>query len=106
MAFKSGTIAILGQPNVGKSTLLNKLIGEALAIITPKPQTTRNRIISILNRPTSQIVFIDTPGYHSVPRPLNRFMINEIEQTIQDCSLFCFLIEPFSKNTDHDDELM
>ena len=81
--FRSGCVAILGQPNVGKSTLLNKIIGEPLAIVTSKPQTTRNRITGILNRPNAQIVFVDTPGYHSLPRLLNQFMLGEIEKTIE-----------------------
>lgn len=106
MIFKSGYVAILGQPNVGKSTLLNRIIGEPVAIVTPKPQTTRQRIIGILNRPESQIVFIDTPGYHSLPKLLNQFMLNEIEQTIQDCDLFCCLCDPDSDFPEQDDELM
>ena len=82
MNFKAGYVAIVGQPNVGKSTLLNKIIGEPVAIVTPKPQTTRNRIIGILNRPDAQLVFIDTPGYHSIPRPLHQFMLNEIQKLV------------------------
>lgn len=103
---KSGYVAILGQPNVGKSTLLNQIIGEPVAIVTPKPQTTRNRIIGILNRPGAQIVFIDTPGYHSVPKLLNRFMLNEIEQTIESSDLFCFLLDPDPPYPELDEELM
>lgn len=106
MTFKSGYIAILGQPNVGKSTLLNKMIGEPVAIVTPKPQTTRNRIVGILNRPEVQMIFIDTPGYHSIPRPLNQFMLNEIEKTIQEADQFCFLLEAKSEYPELDDELM
>lgn len=106
MTFKSGYIAILGQPNVGKSTLLNKMIGEPVAIVTPKPQTTRNRIVGILNRPDVQMIFIDTPGYHSIPRPLNQFMLNEIERTIQEANQFCFLLEAKSEYPELDDELM
>ena len=104
--FHSGTIAILGQPNVGKSTLLNKLIGEPVAIVTPKAQTTRNRIVGILNRPDAQMIFIDTPGYHSVPKLLNQFMMNEIEKTLTYSDLFCFLVDPTSQNPERDDELM
>lgn len=106
MAFRSGYVAIIGQPNVGKSTLLNKIIGEPVAIVTPKPQTTRNRIIGILNRPEAQMVFIDTPGYHSIPRPLHQFMLNEIEKTIDESDLFCFLIDPESDEPHLDDELL
>lgn len=106
MNFKAGYVAIVGQPNVGKSTLLNKIIGEPVAIVTPKPQTTRNRIIGILNRPDAQLVFIDTPGYHSIPRPLHQFMLNEIEKTIDESDLFCFLIDPESDQPHLDDDLL
>lgn len=106
MSFHSGYIAILGQPNVGKSTLLNKLVGEPVAIVTPKAQTTRNRIVGILNRPDAQLVFVDTPGYHSVPKLLNQFMLNEIEQAISHCNLFCFLVDGETQNQGRDDELM
>lgn len=106
MTFKSGYIAILGQPNVGKSTLLNRIIGEPVAIVTPKPQTTRNRIIGILNRPNMQAIFVDTPGYHSIPRPMHNFMLQEIEKTIDESDLFCFLVDSESETPELDDELM
>lgn len=106
MAFKSGYIAILGQPNVGKSTLLNRVIGQPVAIVTAKPQTTRNRIVGILNQPEAQMIFVDTPGYHSVPRPLHQFMLQQIEQTIHDSDIFCFLIDPQARDSDLDDELL
>ena len=63
-AFKSGFVSIVGRPNVGKSTLINALIGEKVAIISPKPQTTRNQIFGILNKPDHQVVILDTPGIH------------------------------------------
>lgn len=106
MAFKSGYVAILGQPNVGKSTLLNRLIGQPLAIVTPKPQTTRNRIVGILTRPASQMIFVDTPGYHSIPQPLHQYMLNQIEQTLHESDIFCFLVDPRAQDPDRDDELM
>jgi len=77
MSTVAGTIAILGRPNVGKSTLLNRMVGEKLAIVTPKPQTTRNRITGVLNDPRGQIVFVDTPGVHGATKELNRFMVGE-----------------------------
>jgi GTPase len=79
----AGTVAILGRPNVGKSTLLNALVGEKLAIVTPKPQTTRNRIVGVWNGPAGQIVFVDTPGVHGNRKALNRFMVQEALGTIE-----------------------
>jgi GTP-binding protein Era len=79
----AGTVAILGRPNVGKSTLLNALVGEKLAIVTPKPQTTRNRIVGVWNGPAGQIVFVDTPGVHGSKKALNRFMVQEALGTIE-----------------------
>src|SRR5881227_2198065 len=73
----AGTVAILGRPNVGKSTLLNRIVGEKLAIVTPKPQTTRNRITGVYNHERGQIVFVDTPGVHGARKGLNRFMVEE-----------------------------
>ena len=69
--FKSGFVAIVGAPNVGKSTLLNQMLGEKISITSKKPQTTRNRILGVVHRPSSQLVFIDTPGIHKAKRPLN-----------------------------------
>ena len=83
MTTVAGTVAILGRPNVGKSTLLNALVGEKLAIVTPKPQTTRNRIVGVANGPWGQIVFVDTPGVHGSRKALNRFMVQEALGTIE-----------------------
>jgi GTPase len=69
--FRSGFVAIVGAPNVGKSTLLNQMMGEKISITSKKPQTTRNRILGVVHRPTSQFIFIDTPGIHKAKRPLN-----------------------------------
>jgi GTP-binding protein Era len=73
----AGTVAILGRPNVGKSTLLNRIVGEKLAIVTPKPQTTRDRIVGVWNGDTGQIVFVDTPGVHGARKGLNRYMVDQ-----------------------------
>src|SRR6476469_2395776 len=80
----AGTVAILGRPNVGKSTLLNRIVGEKLAIVTPKPQTTRNRITGVYNGDRGQIVFVDTPGVHGARKGLNRFMVDEAMGVIPD----------------------
>ena len=82
--FRSGYIAIVGRPNVGKSTLLNQLLGEKVAIVTPKPQTTRNRITGIRTNARSQVVFIDTPGIHQAHSLMNRRMVEVALQTLHE----------------------
>ena len=89
----AGTVAILGRPNVGKSTLLNRIVGEKLAIVTPKPQTTRNRILGVYNGERGQIVFVDTPGVHGAKKELNRFMVSEALGIIPDVNAALLLIE-------------
>jgi len=89
----AGTIAILGRPNVGKSTLLNRIVGEKLAIVTPKPQTTRNRITGVYNGDRGQIVFVDTPGVHGAKKGLNRFMVGEAMGVIQDIDAALVVID-------------
>ena len=91
--FKSGFVSLIGRPNAGKSTLLNLLLGEKIAIISPKPQTTRNRILGIKNLPTGQIVFLDTPGVHSPRTRLNQAMVKVALATLQEVDVVCFLIE-------------
>jgi GTP-binding protein Era len=102
MVFRSGYVAIVGQPNVGKSTLLNSLIGEPLAVVTSKPQTTRHRITGILNTKESQIIFLDTPGFHQSQKPLNQVMMKVIDQAIDDADVICLMIEPDSPDPDLD----
>jgi GTPase len=92
--FRSGYVAILGVPNVGKSTLLNQLLGEKLSIVTPKPQTTRHRILGILHRPHSQILFLDTPGVHDPKKLLNERMVEAALSTLQDADVICHMIFP------------
>ncbi len=94
MAFRSGYVALIGKPNVGKSTLLNAILGERLAIVTPKPQTTRHRITGILNEGESQIIFLDTPGYHDSTKPLNQAMLEVVNAVIDDADVVCLMIEP------------
>jgi len=89
----AGTVAILGRPNVGKSTLLNKLVGEKLAIVSPKPQTTRNRILGVWNGAGGQIVFVDTPGVHGARKELNRFMVGEALGLIADVDAALLVVE-------------
>jgi GTP-binding protein Era len=89
----AGTIAILGRPNVGKSTLLNRIVGEKLAIVTPKPQTTRNRITGVYNSDRGQIVFVDTPGVHGAKKGLNRYMVGEAMGMIQEIDAALLVID-------------
>src|SRR3954453_1847068 len=89
----AGTIAILGRPNVGKSTLLNRIVGEKLAIVTPKPQTTRNRIVGVWNGPAGQIVFVDTPGVHGAKKELNRYMVREALGAIPEVDAALLVVE-------------
>jgi len=91
--FKSGFIGIIGRPNVGKSTLLNALVGEKVAIATAKPQTTRNRIMGIRNLPGGQMVFMDTPGIHKADSPLNRRMVGIARDTFQRVDMLLMLVE-------------
>ncbi len=91
--FKSGFISIIGRPNVGKSTLLNALLGEKIAIISDKPQTTRNRILGIVNQPGAQIVFMDTPGIHKPMHKMNEFMVNTALRTYNEVDVILMLVE-------------
>jgi GTPase len=99
MPFRSGFVCILGSPNAGKSTLLNALVGEKLAIISPKPQTTRNRILGIVNvakgrgQNPAQIVLIDTPGVHKPDSSLGRKMLVEIREALEGCDVVLLLID-------------
>ncbi|MGZ3439317.1 MAG: GTPase Era [Polyangia bacterium] len=95
--FRAGFVALVGRPNVGKSTLLNHILGEKIAIATPRPQTTRNRILGVRNFPTAQLVLVDTPGLH---RPkgrgrsrLNTFMVGEALAALQEVDAVCALVE-------------
>ena len=92
--FYSGFVSLVGRPNVGKSTLMNRLIGEKIAIISNKPQTTRNRVQSILTKDDFQIVFIDTPGIHKPRHKLGEFMVKSAETTLNEVDAVLMLIEP------------
>ena len=103
MAFRSGFVSIIGRPNAGKSTLLNALVGEKLAIVTRKPQTTRNRIQGIVNvehkgkRPSGQIVLVDTPGVHKPINSLNRRMMKEVYDALEGCDLLLLILDASEK---------
>lgn len=105
MTFKSGYVALIGRPNVGKSTLLNAILGEHLAIVTPKPQTTRHRITGILNQEDAQIVFLDTPGYHRSEKPINQVMNEVVDSVIYDADCVCIMVEAGQKDTEIEKEL-
>ena len=94
MIKKSGIITICGRPNVGKSTLTNALVGEKVAIVTNKPQTTRNRICGIKNRGESQFVFVDTPGLHKARTRLGDYMVNVVKESVSDVDAIMLLVEP------------
>src|SRR4051812_34334985 len=91
--FRSGFVAIVGQPNVGKSTLVNALVGHKVAIVTSKPQTTRTRILGIVNRPDAQVVLIDTPGIHKDSSALGRQMNVEIAQALEGLDLLAVMVD-------------
>jgi GTP-binding protein Era len=91
---RAGVVAILGRPNAGKSTLLNRLLGQKLAIVTAKPQTTRSRILGILTRPRAQILFLDTPGFHDGQQTLNQALNAAVDSAIEDCDVALLLIDP------------
>lgn len=92
--FKSGFVAIIGRPNVGKSTLMNHLIGQKIAITSKKPQTTRNKIQTVYTCEEGQIVFLDTPGIHKAKNKLGEYMVNVAEQTLKDVDVIMWLVEP------------
>ena len=94
MIKKSGMITICGRPNVGKSTLTNAFVGEKVAIVTNKPQTTRNRICGIKNRGESQFVFVDTPGLHKARTRLGDYMVNVVRESVSDVDAVLLLVEP------------
>jgi GTP-binding protein Era len=92
--YRSGFAALIGRPNVGKSTLLNQLTGEKIAIVSPKPQTTRNRILGVVSRPEGQVAFLDTPGIHEAKGELNRYMVETALHAAEEVDLVLFVIEP------------
>jgi GTP-binding protein Era len=112
MAFRSGFVSIIGRPNAGKSTLLNALVGEKIAIVTEKPQTTRTRIQGMLNvkaqrgRPAGQIVFVDTPGVHKPDSRLNRKMMQEIHAALETRDLILLIVDVTEKPAAADEHVL
>ena len=92
--FKSGFVTLIGRPNVGKSTLMNHLIGQKIAITSEKPQTTRNRIQTVYTDERGQIVFLDTPGIHKAKNKLGEYMVNVAENTLKEVDVILWLVEP------------
>jgi GTP-binding protein Era len=90
---RSGVVALLGRPNAGKSTLLNRLLGEKIAAVTPKPQTTRSQVLGIVTRPHAQLLVLDTPGLHEGSRPLDVAMRQAAERAVADCDVAVLLVE-------------
>ena len=103
---KSGIITICGRPNVGKSTLTNTLVGEKIAIVSSKPQTTRNRICAILNRDDTQFVFVDTPGLHKARTRLGDYMVDVVRKSVADVDGVMLLVEPVANIGPAEQELI
>lgn len=99
---RSGYVAVIGRPNAGKSTLLNRLLGQKLAIVTPKPQTTRDQILGIVTRPDAQILFLDTPGIHRPLHKLGQYMVNVARETFADADIVLWLVDGSAPPTDED----
>jgi GTPase len=103
-SFRSGFVAIVGRPNAGKSTLLNKILGEKIVITSDKPQTTRNRVQGIHNLPGYQIIFIDTPGIHKATTKLNQYMVDEAMASLREVDAVIFLVDA-AASTDSQESL-
>lgn len=104
--FHSGFVSLIGRPNVGKSTLMNLLIGEKISIISSKPQTTRNKIQTILTTDTMQVIFVDTPGIHKAKSKLGDYMVKSAETSLNDVDIVLYLIEPYEKIKDSDKAIL
>src|SRR5436190_6342882 len=104
-AFRSGFVAVVGRPNAGKATLVNRLVGQKIAIVTSKPQTTRNRIQGIVTKPQGQIVFIDTPGLHEADSALGRQMMQEVAAALEGIDVLLLMVDA-SRAHPHADDLL
>src|SRR5947207_11554330 len=96
-SFKSGFVSIIGRPNAGKSTLLNALVGQKVAIVADKPQTTRTSIQGVVTRPDAQIVFLDTPGIHRADTPLNKRLMDAVRASLEQRDLLLFMVDASRK---------
>lgn len=99
---KSGFVAVIGRPNVGKSTIMNAILGEKIAIVSPKPQTTRLRQLGIYTRPDVQIIFVDTPGIHNPRTPLGEFMVSVAVDALRDADVILFVVDASEPPTHED----
>jgi len=104
--FHSGFVALVGPPNAGKSTLLNRMLGEKISITSRKPQTTRNRILGIVHRPSAQLVFIDTPGVHRAHQPLNVRIVDTALSALGDVDLVLLMADPLRPDRDAENFLL
>ena len=100
--FKSGFVSIIGRPNAGKSTLLNALVGQKVAIVADKPQTTRTSIQGVVTLPEAQIVFIDTPGIHRANSQLNKRLMDTVRNSLEERDLLVFVVDAARKFNDQD----
>ena len=94
MIDKTVMATVAGRPNVGKSTLVNALVGQKISIVTPKPQTTRNRIFGVAERGTTQLVLVDTPGFHRARTKLGDYMVKVVQESVSDVDVICLVVEP------------
>jgi len=101
-SFKAGYVAIVGRPNVGKSTLLNRFLGQKVSIVSPRPQTTRNRILGVKSLPGAQIVFLDTPGIHRSEQRFNRAMVRAALRTLEEADLILWMVDAEAPETPDD----
>jgi GTP-binding protein Era len=104
--FRSGFVAVVGRPNAGKSTLVNRLVGQKIAIVTSKPQTTRNRIQGIVTKPEGQIIFIDTPGLHAADSALGRQMMQEVAAALEGIDVLLLMVDAAGMHPHSDDLLL